>query len=677
MAAADTAGADVTADMVLVTSETVERGIELRDGWRFRAGDDPAWAAPTFDDGDWSWVDSGSADFGREWDGIGWLRRRLRVDPTLKETVVGLRVRQAGASEFYFDGRRVATLGVVSADPAVEVAWDPRFPVAIALEPGHEHVLAVRFSLAHRHELLDGLRGLVISLGPLEEMLAKATHPLRGLIPFMAAAAGMAGALALVHGLLFLFDRRAREHAYFAAFAGFLALDVFADMMMKLTADLDASLIWFRLGVPFLVAMLLSGIQLELVLFERRRGRVFWGLVAVGVAMVVWAWSIPAFRSMLVLVVFMALAVAEMLRLAVLELLQRRPDSAVVAAGLAIFALSFLDFFGGYFGVPAVPTGITVLIGWGAAAVSLSVYIARVASRTNLELRERLDEVAELTRHTVEQERRAARQLVERRVLEADNARKTSEIEQARALQLAMLPDDLPSLADVDIAFRMRTATEVGGDFYDYVAGGPERCTIVVGDATGHGMHAGMVVAVAKSLFTTLAPITEPAQVLHEVSRRLAGLRRRGATMALAVVRIDGTRLEVAGAAMPPLLVWRRADGAIEEVSMSALPLGRRLSGGFPSLTLELAAGDTVLVSTDGLSEVLDRDGEPWGYHRVAEAFARGALRGPERILDDLLQAAEAYAGGRELPDDVTLVAIQARTPRPSSRGHHGVKQSD
>jgi hypothetical protein len=132
VAAADTAGADVTADMVLVTSETVERGIELRDGWRFRAGDDPAWAAPTFDDGDWSWVDSGSADFGREWDGIGWLRRRLRVDPTLQETVVGLRVRQAGASEFYFDGRRVATLGVVSADPAVEVAWDPRFPVAIA-----------------------------------------------------------------------------------------------------------------------------------------------------------------------------------------------------------------------------------------------------------------------------------------------------------------------------------------------------------------------------------------------------------------------------------------------------------------------------------------------------------------------------------------------------------------
>jgi serine phosphatase RsbU (regulator of sigma subunit) len=653
-------------DEVRVTSETVERGIELRDGWRFRAGDDPSWAGPAFDDSDWRHVDSGSGPFGSDWQGVGWLRRRLRVETSLQGTVVGLRVRQAGASELYLDGRRVATLGKVSADPGHEIAWDPQFPVAIALEPGHEHVLAVRFSLAHEHELLDGLRGLVIGLGPLDEMMAKATHTLRALVPFMAAAAGMAGALALVHGLLFLFDRRASEHAYFATFAGFLALDVFADMMMNLTADLDAKLLWFRLGVPFLVAMLLSGIQLELVLFERRRGWVFWSLGAVGVAMVVWAWSIPAFRSMLVLVAFMVLAVAEMLRLALLELLQRRPDSAVVAAGLAIFALSFLDFFAGYFGVTAVPVGITVVIGWGAAAVSLSVYIARRGARTNLELRQRLDEVAQLTRRTVEQERRAARELAERRVLEADNVRKTREIEQARELQLAMLPDDLPSLADVDIAFRMRTATEVGGDFYDWVAEGPERCTIVVGDATGHGMHAGMVVAVAKSLFTTLAPVTEPAQVLHEVSRRLAGLRRRGATMALALVRIEGTRLEVAGAAMPPLLVWRRASHEIEEVSLSALPLGHRLSGGFPSQTLELAAGDAVLVSTDGLSEVLDRDGEPWGYQRVADAFAQAARLEPENILDNLLLAAESFAGGGECPDDITLAAIQARNQRVS-----------
>ena len=68
-------------------------------------------------------------------------------------------------------------------------------------------------------------------------------------------------------------------------------------------------------------------------------------------------------------------------------------------------------------------------------------------------------------------------------------------------------------------AFLMRTATEVGGDYYDYVTDPSGRCVIAVGDATGHGMHAGMVVAVAKSLFATLAPSHDPVRVLRETSR--------------------------------------------------------------------------------------------------------------------------------------------------------------
>ena len=66
----------------------------------------------------------------------------------------------------------------------------------------------------------------------------------------------------------------------------------------NLIADYEISLLVFRFGVSFLVAMLLSGIQLELVIFERPRGRVFWVLTAVGVAMVVWAWTIPADESL-------------------------------------------------------------------------------------------------------------------------------------------------------------------------------------------------------------------------------------------------------------------------------------------------------------------------------------------------------------------------------------------
>jgi serine phosphatase RsbU (regulator of sigma subunit) len=658
---AGTTGSASGPEVVTITDATVKRGIVLRDGWRFRAGDDPEWAKKTYDDSGWGHVDSGVGPFGPDWQGVGWLRRRLRVDPSCTETVVGLSIHQAGASEIYFDGRRVASLGVVSGDAGKEVARAARFPVALALEAGREHVLAVRFSLAHEHEVPGGLRGITVIVGTLDARMEASTRTYRRLIPFMAAAAGLAGALALVHGLLFLFDRRATEHAYMAVFASFLALDVFADMMTNLIADHDVSLSVFRLGVVFLVAMLLSGIQLELVIFRRPRGRVFWVLTVIGAAMVIWAWSIPAHRNILVLVVFMVLAVAEMLRLAVEEFLRRRPDSAVVAAGLAILALSFVNFFFGYFGLPHVPSGVSLLIGWGGAAVSLSVYIARRASRTNLELRERLDEIAALTRRTVEQERRVARELTERRILEADNERKTREIERARALQVAMLPDCLPRLPELEIAVRMRTATEVGGDYYDFVGGGDAACTLAVGDATGHGMHAGMVVAVAKSLFTTLAPSTGPGQVLREVSLSLARLRRRAATMALAIIRIQGARLEISGTAMPPLLLWRCVDRTIEELPLSGLPLGHRLVGEIPNRILDLAAGDALLVSTDGLAEALDPGGDTWGYERVARAFARTAAHGPEQALDKLLEAMEAFTESRPLLDDVTVVALQAR----------------
>ena len=131
--------------------------------------------------------------------------------------------------------------------------------------------------------------------------------------------------------------------------------------------------------------------------------------------------------------------------------------------------------------------------------------------------------------------------------------------------------------------------------------------------------------------------------------------------MALAVVRIDGRRLEIAGAAMPPLLVWRQADRTLEEVGLSALPVGVHVDSEYPRHSLQMEPGDTTLVFTDGLAEVLDPAGEPFGYTRVGDAFSRVANQRPEGIVQALLDEAQHHADGRALVDDVTLVAIQAR----------------
>ena len=131
--------------------------------------------------------------------------------------------------------------------------------------------------------------------------------------------------------------------------------------------------------------------------------------------------------------------------------------------------------------------------------------------------------------------------------------------------------------------------------------------------------------------------------------------------MALALVRIDGRRLEIAGAAMPPLLVWRRADRTLEEVALSALPVGLHGDSEYPRHTLETAPGDAALVFTDGLAEVLDPAGDPFGYTRVADAFVRAADHGPEWIVQALLDEAQHHASGQALTDDVTLVAVRVR----------------
>ena len=90
-----------------------------------------------------------------------------------------------------------------------------------------------------------------------------------------------------------------------------------------------------------------------------------------------------------------------------------------------------------------------------------------------------------------------------KKLLQLENNRKTKELEEARQLQLSMLPKTIPSLPHLDIAVYMKTATEVGGDYYDFNVGLDGTLTVAIGDATGHGMQAGTIVSMAKALFAS------------------------------------------------------------------------------------------------------------------------------------------------------------------------------
>src|SRR6185369_17623955 len=105
--------------------------------------------------------------------------------------------------------------------------------------------------------------------------------------------------------------------------------------------------------------------------------------------------------------------------------------------------------------------------------------------------------------------------------LRAENERRALELEEARQLQLSMLPASVPMLPGLEIAAYMKPATEVGGDYYDFHVGEDGTLTVAVGDATGHGLKAGTIVTATKGLFNALAGQPDLVATLDQTSRAL------------------------------------------------------------------------------------------------------------------------------------------------------------
>ncbi len=270
-------------------------------------------------------------------------------------------------------------------------------------------------------------------------------------------------------------------------------------------------------------------------------------------------------------------------------------------------------------------------------------------------------ELHENQERLLEQERLRKEREIERRLLEAENARKSGELEQARQFQLSLLPRELPRRRDLELAVYVRTATEVGGDYYDFLQSEDGGLTLAIGDATGHGAASATMVTVVKGLFTARAGELAPAAFLGHANEVIRRMHLGRMAMALSVLRLHGGHLTASAAGMPPLLIHRAATGTVEEVCLNATPLGARAETAYPECKADLAAGDTLLLMTDGFPELLGPAGDPLGYPRVSELFAAAAGKDPEGVIADLTAAGEGWSAGTALHDDVTFVVVKVR----------------
>lgn len=249
-----------------------------------------------------------------------------------------------------------------------------------------------------------------------------------------------------------------------------------------------------------------------------------------------------------------------------------------------------------------------------------------------------------------------------REELEAENNARARELEEARQLQLSMLPKQVPQMATLEIAAYMKTATEVGGDYYDFDLATDGTLTVAVGDATGHGLKAGTVVTAMKSLFRTFASEPEPATMLKHSSRVLKEMNLRSLFMALTIMKFKDQRLKISAAGMPSVLIYRKHTKHVEEVSLPGMPLGSVANYPYKQIEVALTPGDVVVALSDGFPERFNTAGEILGFARAANVLLEIADGSASEIVARYVTDGDTWANGLAQNDDVTFVVLKVKS---------------
>ena len=256
--------------------------------------------------------------------------------------------------------------------------------------------------------------------------------------------------------------------------------------------------------------------------------------------------------------------------------------------------------------------------------------------------------------------------------IRAAEARAAEDMELARTIQANALPSvfpPYPNLRDIiDIRALMRPAREVGGDFYDFFFTGPDKLALVIADVSGKGIPAALFMMRAKAMLQGLLRSGLPlVEAVGRANRRLAEQNDANmfVTAWIGVVDLASGAVEYVSAGHePPLL--KRADGTVGSVpDVGGAPLGMMDDGEYGAETLTLAAGDGLVLCTDGVTEARNAAHGFYGGERLV-ATLKGLLGAKDAgaVIDGIIRDVDAFAGGVEQADDITLLAFKLISPR-------------
>jgi len=246
-----------------------------------------------------------------------------------------------------------------------------------------------------------------------------------------------------------------------------------------------------------------------------------------------------------------------------------------------------------------------------------------------------------------------------KRIIERERVK--AEIDAANRIQAALLPLDNPNVQGASFASHYRAATEIGGDYFDFLELPDGEMGIAFGDVSGHGLTSGIVMAMAKSALLVQVD-TDPSpkrvlDVLNDIVIRTAP-RRILMTFFFGVLDTAAQTLRFSSAGHLDPYVYRAATKKLEPLSAWGFPLGVKRREPFREQTVSFVPGDRLVLYSDGLIEAIDDDGEPFGFERFEQTIAANGHLTADDIKKALLGAVRKFTRNRPPEDDQTLVVV-------------------
>jgi sigma-B regulation protein RsbU (phosphoserine phosphatase) len=251
------------------------------------------------------------------------------------------------------------------------------------------------------------------------------------------------------------------------------------------------------------------------------------------------------------------------------------------------------------------------------------------------------------------------------------------ELDQARQIQLMWLPEQQQVQVPIDVAAVNRPASHVSGDFYNWFDLPDGRVCVVIGDVTGHGLPAAFLMSTTQLLIRAiLTRVSDPGQCLRETNRLLCTHVFSGQFVTVLVMVLDPAKntLELATAGHPaPLLSAGESFTPLDVKPQLVLAVDHDVD--YRTQWFDLPDGACLLLYTDGVTDVQAPSGDRLGEEALQKCVF-GSFRKAGDVISAVLDAIDAWRGGREPADDLTLVAVQlpckttltpAETPREKS----------